>query len=77
VLLGAAVAGASEKLDDCVYGEKELKSLLPTSVIAEIPLFGVPALKRTEQKMSWLGWATAAVVFSVILAGSAFSYLKG
>ena len=75
--LGLGVAGAFEKLDDRVYSEAELKKLLPVAVISEIPVIADPANQTAERKRSWLGMVTAALVFAAILAGSAFSYLKG
>jgi len=75
--LGVVVAGAFEMKDDRVYGEKGLKNLLPAMVIAEIPSIVSDADQRREQRRMWLGWATAAVVGATILAGSAFSYLRG
>jgi polysaccharide biosynthesis transport protein len=75
--LGVIVAGAFEMKDDRVYGEKELKNLLPAMVIAEIPAIVSDVDERRERRRTWLGWATAAVVGATILAGSAFSYLRG
>jgi succinoglycan biosynthesis transport protein ExoP len=75
--LGLAVAVAFEKTDDRVYSEEELKGLLPVAVLSEIPVINAVASERAEQKRTWLGWATAAVIFGVILAGSVVSYLVG
>ena len=75
--LGVGVAGGFEMMDDRVYNEQELKGLLPVSVLSEIPVITAPANERAEQKKVWLGWATAAVIFATILAGSAISYLVG
>ena len=75
--LGLAVAVAFEKTDDRVYSEEELKGLLPVAVLSEIPVINAVASERAEQKRTWLGWATAVVVFGVILAGSVVSYLAG
>jgi succinoglycan biosynthesis transport protein ExoP len=75
--LGIAVAGAFEFMDDRMYDEKQLKKLLPAEVIAEIPaIVNVADHQRATLKV-WLGWATAAVVFVTILAGSAISFLRG
>jgi len=60
-----------------VYNESELRKLLPVAVISELPVINGITNERVDQKRAWLGWATAAVVFAVILAGSAFSYLGG
>ena len=75
--LGLAVAVAFEKTDDRVYSEEELKGLLPVAVLSEIPVINAVASERAEQKRTWLGWATAVVIFGVILAASVVSYLVG
>ncbi len=75
--LGAGVVWLFETLDDRVYNESELRKLLPVAVISELPVIDSPINEKAQQKRVWLGWATAAVVFAVILAGSAFSYLAG
>jgi hypothetical protein len=64
-------------MDDRMYEEKELKKMLPAQVIAEIPSIVNPADEKRATRKLWLGWATAAVVFVTILAGSAISYLRG
>jgi polysaccharide biosynthesis transport protein len=75
--LGAAVAGTFEFMDDRMYDEKALKKLLPAEVIAEIPAIVNVADQQSATLKVWLGWATAAVVFVTILAGSAISFLRG
>jgi succinoglycan biosynthesis transport protein ExoP len=75
--LGVVVAGAFEFMDDRMYDEKELKKLLPAEVIAEIPAIVNVADQQSATLKVWLGWATAAVVFVTILAGSAISFLRG
>ncbi len=75
--LGAGVVATVEKMDDRVYTESELRKLLPVTIIAELPVISGPASEGDEQQRAWLGWATAAVIFAAILAGSAFSYLVG
>jgi succinoglycan biosynthesis transport protein ExoP len=75
--LGAAVVGAFEFMDDRMYNEKELKKLLPAEVMAEIPAIVNLADEQSATRKVWLGWATAAVVFVTILAGSAISFLRG
>jgi succinoglycan biosynthesis transport protein ExoP len=75
--LGLLVAGAFEMMDDRMYDAKDIKKLLPAEVIGEIPAIVNPADADTARRMVWLGWATGAFVFVTILAGSAFSYLRG
>jgi len=77
LLLGVVVVLAFEELDHRVYDEKELKDLLPIPVIAEIPEVIGPADKRRQRQRAWLTWATTGLVVCSILAGSAFSYLRG
>jgi succinoglycan biosynthesis transport protein ExoP len=77
IALGGALAGGMEFLDDRLYDEKALKELLPVTVISEIPPITNPQEERKQERKLWVGWATAAVVFATILAGSAISYLRG
>ncbi len=64
-------------MDDRMYDEKELTKLLPAEVMAEIPAIVNLADEQIATRKLWLGWATAAVVFVTILAGSAISFLRG
>ena len=74
-VLGCIVAGAFEFMDDRMHTAKEIKALLPVSVISEIPEV-VTAMDKTKAKRRVvLGWATTAIVFATIIAGSLFSYL--
>ncbi len=75
--LGAVVAGAFEFMDDRVYSAKELRKLLPAEVIGEIPAIVVESDAQTAKHRLLIGWATAAFVFVTIMAGSAFSFLRG
>ena len=75
--LVAGVVGAFEMIDDRLYSEKQIKDLLPVPVILEIPVVLNPSDERSARKRVWLGWATGALVFATILAGSAFSYFRG
>jgi polysaccharide biosynthesis transport protein len=75
--LGVVVAGAFEMADDRVYSEAEIKELLPVPVISEIPVIVTAADEQSSRKKIWLGWAVAGFVVASILAGSAFSYLRG
>ena len=75
--LGGVVVGLLELKDDRIYDEKKLKELLPATILAEIPVIASEVDQRKERARMWLGWATAALVFATILAGSAFSYLRG
>jgi polysaccharide biosynthesis transport protein len=75
--LGAGVVAGFEMLDDRLYSEKEIQEMMPVPVISEIPMIVTLFDARSAKKRIWLGWATAAIVVISILAGSAYSYLRG
>jgi succinoglycan biosynthesis transport protein ExoP len=77
LVLGTALAGGVEFLDDRLYSEKAMKELLPVGVISELPSFTTPEEENTERRKLWAAWATAALVFVTILGGFAYSYLRG
>jgi polysaccharide biosynthesis transport protein len=75
IFLGALLVGILEFLDDRMHGDKEIKKLLPTAIISEVPeILTVDDNARNTRRIVF-GWAAAAVVLVCILAGSAFSYL--
>ena len=77
LMLGAMVVGAFEMMDDRLYGEKEIKDMIPVPVILEIPVIVNPMDQQNTRRKMWLGWASAAVVLATILIGSVFSFLRG
>ena len=77
LVLGAVVAGAFEFMDDRLHSGKEIRKLLPAEVIGEIPPIVNVADSQGTRRTQWLGWVTAVFVLGAILAGSAFSYLRG
>ena len=74
--LGLVVAGSFEFMDDRIHGEKEIKAILPFPVISEVPEVVSPLDEEITKKRATLGWATTAIVFVTILAGSIFSYVQ-
>lgn len=77
ILLGAAVAGAFEFFDPRIYSERDLKALLPTAVISEIPEVSTPADLALSTRKTRLVWAATGAAVFVILCGTAISYLHG
>jgi polysaccharide chain length determinant protein (PEP-CTERM system associated) len=75
IFLGAAVVALLEFFDDRMHSDKEIKKLLPATIIAEVPMIQTAEDERRRRREAVLGWATAAAVFLCLLAGSAFSYL--
>jgi polysaccharide chain length determinant protein (PEP-CTERM system associated) len=77
LVFGAASVAAFEFMDDRLYYESEISDILPVPVIAEIPEVNNTVDEHMNRRKALIGWATAAVVAMVILAGSAISYLHG
>ncbi|HTZ95257.1 MAG TPA: XrtA system polysaccharide chain length determinant [Terriglobales bacterium] len=75
--LGVVVAGAFEMMDHRLFDEKQIASLLPVAVLAEIPDVISSQDEQRQRKHLWLTWAATGAVCVVILAGSAISYLRG
>jgi uncharacterized protein involved in exopolysaccharide biosynthesis len=73
--LGILVVGGLERIDGRLRSEKEIKALLPTGIISEIPEVLTPLDERNNKKKITMGWVTAALVMFMIIAGSALSYL--
>ena len=73
--LGVIVAGAFEFMDDRLHTEKEIRALLPVSVISEIPEIITPLDERASKRKLTLGWVASVLVVGTILAGSVFSFL--
>ena len=77
MVLGLVLAGGFEVMDGRLYSEKEIKALVPVAIISEVPEVLLPSDQRRNARQKALGWSMAALVFTVILAGSAFSFLHG
>jgi polysaccharide chain length determinant protein (PEP-CTERM system associated) len=75
--LGCLVVLLFELLDDRMHGEKEIKSMLPVQVMAEIPEIQTPLDEQMQRRELVHGWALAGIICVVIAVGSAFSYLRG
>ena len=75
LMLGLVVAGGFEFMDDRLHSEKEIKILLPMTILSEIPEIVSPLDDRSSKKRMVLGWTMSALAVAIILAGSTFSYL--
>lgn len=75
--LGAIAVVGFEFSDDRLHSEADIKDMLPVAVICEIPEVINPADEKKARRKAVLGWAMAVMVFAVILAGSAVSYIHG
>jgi polysaccharide biosynthesis transport protein len=77
LVLGLILVGGLEFMDDRLHEEKQIKDLLPTAIISEIPEVVSSLDEQKIKRRTMLGWAMAVVIAVLILAGSAFSYLHG
>lgn len=77
IALGLLVAGMFELLDNRIYSEEDIKKMLPVAILSEVPELLVASDERKSMRRAALGWSMAALVAIAILAGSAFSYLRG
>lgn len=77
VLLGAGVVAALEFFDDRLYSEQEIRDLLTSQLLTELPNICTAADEQWTKRKLQLGWATAAIVITTIVAGSAYTYLRG
>jgi succinoglycan biosynthesis transport protein ExoP len=76
-VLGILCAGTLEYFDDRLYSDECLKKLLPTSMIAQIPVLKTHEDKRRQHRRRWMRWALTSFIFASILAGSAITLLSG
>ena len=75
--LGCLVVFLFEFFDDRMHGEQEMKALLATRILSEIPEIQSPLDEQRQKRRVLLGWALAGIVGAAITAGSAFSLLRG
>jgi len=77
LVLGGGCAFGQEKLSGKIYGEREIKKLVPFDVIAEIPPIESLQEQSSSRRRAWIAGAAAVVIMGFILLGSAVTYLYG
>jgi polysaccharide chain length determinant protein (PEP-CTERM system associated) len=77
LVVGSAAAFGQEKLSGRLYSEREIKKIMPFEVIVEIPPIETPGEQQLRQRGNWMAAAAAVAVASLVLAGSAITYLYG
>ena len=77
LVLGVIVAGGFEFADDRLHSEKELKGLLPMTILSEIPEVVQPADEAKKKRELVLNWVATVLVLAVVLTGATISFLKG
>lgn len=77
LVLGVGLVAVVEFLDDRLYSEQEIRDILGNEVLTEIPPIVTAADDQWAKRKLQLGWATTAIVLITIVAGSAYTYLRG
>src|ERR1700679_1923512 len=70
IAFGAVVVGGFEFLDERIYSEKKIRSLLPVAIICEIPEVVSPFDGQNRRKRTALGWPRAVVEIFTTLGGT-------
>jgi polysaccharide biosynthesis transport protein len=73
--LGLLMVAGLEFFDDRLHTDKQIRSLLPVAVVAEVPKISSPQDAGKRKRRLVLGWAMTALIVAAIAGGSAFSYL--
>jgi succinoglycan biosynthesis transport protein ExoP len=77
LLLGVGVVAGLEFFDDRLYSEQQIRDILGSEVLTEIPAIVTAADNRWADRKLQLSWATTVIVVMTILAASAYTYLRG
>lgn len=77
IAFGLAVVVGLEFMDDRMHSEREIKSMLPLPILSEIPEVLSFDDERSIKHRALTRWALTAVAVFIVMAGSAFSYLRG
>jgi polysaccharide chain length determinant protein (PEP-CTERM system associated) len=77
LIVGAIVVGGFEFADDRLYGESDLKAMLPVTILSEVPEIVQPSDKTKRRRKIVMNWAVASIVVITIVAGATVSFLYG
>jgi len=75
--LGFGLSFAFEMADDRIYSEKEIKKLMPASILAEIPVLATVDEGEQALRQIRLRWTGAGVVCAMVVAALAVTYYRG
>lgn len=76
IAFGLVVAGGLEFLDGRMHSAKDIKALLPMTIISEVPAIVTASDEHKKKRRLVLGWATTVIVAATILTGSIISLLN-
>jgi len=76
LVIAMGVAAGFEFADDRIHSDSELKSLLPATILSEIPEVVRPSDESRSRRRLVLAWVVTAVVAVSILAGTTLSIIQ-
>jgi polysaccharide chain length determinant protein (PEP-CTERM system associated) len=76
LFLGAIVAAAFEVADDRLHNEKDLRSMLPLTILSEVPEVVHPSDEAKKRRRLVFSWVVTAVAVLTIVAGTTISILN-
>jgi chromosome segregation ATPase len=74
LLLGVAIAGAREVKDTSLKNLKDVRAYTQMAILGSIPLLENDFVVRRRKRLAWLGWTTACLAATVVMAGSIVYY---
>ena len=77
LVFGAGTSFGKEKLSDKLFSEREIKKLVPYSVMAEIPTIETSQDQAEHRREFWFLGIAAMLITGVILFGATITYLYG
>ncbi len=74
LLLGIVFAGAREMKDTSLKNLKDVRAYTQLAILGSVPLLENDFVVRRRRRLAWLGWTTACLAATVIMAGSVVYY---
>jgi polysaccharide chain length determinant protein (PEP-CTERM system associated) len=75
--LGLVFSAGFELMDDRVHAEKQLKTLLPANIIAEIPDLPTVTEQLSAKRAVMFRFGSAGAVLALVLMALGFTYFRG
>jgi polysaccharide chain length determinant protein (PEP-CTERM system associated) len=74
LILGIVIAGAREMKDSSLKNLKDVRAYTQMAILGSIPLLENDFVVRRRRRIAWLGWTTACLAATVVMAGSVIYY---
>ena len=77
LVVGGMLAAIVELADDRIHSDREVKEIIPASVLADIPDLRTTSELRSRSKLTALQFAAAALMICVMVLGNVAIFLHG